>query len=58
MKREFRIVIESPYGKQPVEQFKHFIHKVSDESLERWGIEISISEIDESDEEATKDDFQ
>lgn len=49
MKQEFRLVIESPYGKQPIEQFRHFIGKVSDEAITRWGIDVSISKVDEND---------
>lgn len=57
MRKAFRLTIESPYGKQPVEQFRHFIKKVSDESLERWGIEITLTEVADNEQEVTKDDF-
>jgi len=49
MQRTYELTIESPYGKQPVEQFRHFLGKVADEADTRWGIEITIEE-HESDE--------
>lgn len=45
--REYRVRISSPYGKQPLEQFAHFLSKVSDEAEERWGISIAIEEIEQ-----------
>lgn len=57
MKRTFEITIESPYGKQPVEQFRHFLSKIQDDALTRWGIEIEISEVSE-DADVSKEDFQ
>lgn len=50
MKQEFRLVIESPYGEQPIEQFRHFINKVSDEALTRWGISIEVESVTEQDD--------
>lgn len=47
MRRTFQIEIESPYGKQPIEQFEHFMQKIKSEALERWGIEISITDVGE-----------
>lgn len=43
-KRTFKITVKSPYGSQPIEQFRHFVSKISDEAQERWGIEIDIRE--------------
>jgi hypothetical protein len=50
MRQEFRLVIESPYGKQPIESFRHFMSKISDDALTRWGIELRLTEIDDSDD--------
>lgn len=59
MKQDFRLSIKSPYGeKRPIEQFEHFIRKVADEADTRWGITIEIERVEQSDEEATKDEFQ
>ena len=44
---EFRIEIESPYGKRAVSEFEHFMTKIRSEAKERWGIEITISRVDE-----------
>lgn len=41
-KRTFTVTVDSPFGKQPIEEFEHFLHKLSDESDARWGIEITI----------------
>jgi len=50
MKRTFRVIVDSPYGKQPVSQFKHFLNKISDEAETRWGITITITEVAEENE--------
>jgi hypothetical protein len=44
--RTFEITVTSPFGKQPIEQFEHYISKVKDESKERWNIDITISEVE------------
>lgn len=36
------VEITSPHGRQPLEQFRHFLGKVSDEASERWGIDIQV----------------
>ncbi len=41
-KQTFKIVVKSPYGTQPIEQWDHWIRKVADEADTRWGISISI----------------
>lgn len=38
------VTITSPHGKQPLEQFKHWLTKVANESKARWGIGIEITE--------------
>jgi len=43
-KLTLKVEIESPHGKQPLSQFRHFLSKVADESKARWGIEINITE--------------
>jgi len=53
MKQEFRVVVESPYGKQPISEFRHWMNKVADDALTRWGISISVEAI-ESDGSATE----
>ena len=50
MKQEFRVVVSSPYGKQPIEQFRHFINKVADDALTRWGIEVQIQAVSSEDQ--------
>jgi len=54
---EFRVSVSSPHGKAAVEQFSHFLNKVSDEARERWGIGIEISRI-EDDEMPDKGGFK
>lgn len=46
-KAEFKVVVESPFGKQPLEQFGHFISKVADEAAERWNITINVERVDQ-----------
>jgi len=38
----FNVTVDSPHGKQAVEQFAHFLHKISDEAEARWGIKITV----------------
>ena len=38
----FTVTVESPHGKQAIEQFAHFLNKVSDEAEARWGITIRV----------------
>ncbi|MFB6198357.1 MAG: hypothetical protein ABEI52_08850 [Halobacteriaceae archaeon] len=55
-KATYEITIESPHGKRAIENFEHWLGKVSDEAKERWGIDITKEKISEqSDQEA---DFQ
>jgi hypothetical protein len=39
----FMVTVESPHGKQAIEQFAHFLSKVSDEAKARWGITITVT---------------
>jgi hypothetical protein len=43
--RTFEVTVESPHGSQAVDQFRHWLGKVSDEARERWGIDIQIKEL-------------
>jgi hypothetical protein len=47
-KATYEITIESPHGKRAIENFEHWLAKVSDEAEERWGIVISKEKISES----------
>jgi len=38
----FTVTITTPHGKRCIEQFEHYLRKVADEALKRWGIEIEI----------------
>jgi hypothetical protein len=46
-KATFKVEIKSPFGRQPIEQFYHYLSKVADESKERWNIEVTIERIEE-----------
>lgn len=39
----FTVTVHSPYGEQPIEQFRHHLHKMADEADTRWGIEIEVT---------------
>lgn len=41
----FSVTVESPHGRQAIEQWEHWINKVADEADARWGITISIEEV-------------
>lgn len=43
----FKIRIESPIGENSIEQFRHWLNKVADESENRFGISITIERVDE-----------
>jgi len=43
--RTFEVTVTSPHGSQAVDQFRHWLGKVSDEAAARWGIDIQINEI-------------
>jgi hypothetical protein len=45
--RTFEVQVVSPHGSQAVDQFRHWLGKVSDEARERWGIAIQITEMQE-----------
>lgn len=45
---KFEVTIESPHGKQAIENWRHWIGKVADEAEERWGITIRVKQIEES----------
>lgn len=45
-KATFRVVVESPHGKQPIEQFRNWLGKVSDEARQRWGINIQVERLE------------
>lgn len=45
--QEFNVRIESPYGKQSITQFEHWLRKAQSEAKERWGIEIEIERVNE-----------
>jgi len=45
---DFRVSVESPHGKRAVEQFRHFLGKVSEDARERWGITIEIERIEDT----------
>jgi len=52
MKKEsqtFKVRIKSPYGKQSIEQFEHWLRKAESEAEERWGIDIQIERVDVGD---------
>jgi hypothetical protein len=42
----FKVRIKSPYGKQSIEQFEHWLRKAESEAAERWGIEIEIERVE------------
>jgi hypothetical protein len=42
VKETFTVTVDSPHGKQAIEQFRHFLHKISDEAEARWGITITV----------------
>jgi hypothetical protein len=44
-KRTYTITVESPHGSSALDNFEHWINKVSDEAKSRWGIEISMEEV-------------
>jgi len=48
-RRMFEVVVESPYGKRPIQEWEHWIRKIADEAETRWGIEIEVSKAAESD---------
>lgn len=50
-KATYEITIESPHGKRAIENFEHWLAKVSGEAEERWGIVISQEQIDVSADE-------
>lgn len=56
MQKEYKLTIQSPYGKQPLEDFKHFMGKVSDDAETRWGIELEMEAI--ADEPDVSEDFE
>lgn len=53
-KEKFIVTVESPYGDRPAEQFYKHMKDLASESLQRWGIEVSISRVDDA-EEPTED---
>jgi len=42
VEQTFSVTVDSPHGKQAIEQFAHFLNKVADEAEARWGIGIQI----------------
>jgi len=40
----FAVTVESPHGRQAIEQFHHFLNKVSNEAETRWGITIRVEQ--------------
>lgn len=54
-KQTFTVTVESPFGRQPIQQFNHFLRKIADEAETRWGIEIEVSKAAERDETPTPD---
>ena len=54
MKQEFRVVVESPYGKQPIEQFYKHLQDMASEALTRWGIEVQIQAVNDPEEDVSE----
>jgi len=52
----FIVTVDSPYGEQPIEQFRHHLLKVADEADTRWGIDIDVSKSPQNDAEGGFDD--
>ena len=57
MKETFTVTVESPYGKQPIEQWLNWIRKVASEADTRWGIDIRVNRQNDSDD-VSEDEFQ
>jgi len=53
-KATFKVEIESPHGKRAIENWRHWIGKVSQEANERWGIQIDVSRIDDGTEHSAE----